>query len=146
MTTFLDFLLLWKTYVDQLSASRFDLIHWWLKWYDGNKFFCRDVISMKRRNIWSPWMLHCRLSSRSDAEEKLEMAVQAAPRTCRTCKTQFTVNSDRACVYHPESFSGETAQRWLPPGMILNRSYVFNPYFAHIHRRSHRYSNSAFHA
>lgn len=42
--------------------------------------------------------------------------VQPLPRTCRTCKTKFTMNNERACVYHPESFSGETAQRWLPPG------------------------------
>jgi hypothetical protein len=41
---------------------------------------------------------------------------QPLPRTCRTCKTKFTMNNERACVYHPESFSGETAQRWLPPG------------------------------
>lgn len=41
---------------------------------------------------------------------------QPLPRTCRTCKTKFTTNNKRACVYHPESFSGETAQRWLPPG------------------------------
>ena len=37
-------------------------------------------------------------------------------RTCRTCKQPFRVNHSRACVFHPESFSGETAQRWLAPG------------------------------
>jgi hypothetical protein len=40
------------------------------------------------------------------------------PRTCRVCKKQFTVNGDKACVFHPESYSGETAQRWLPPGTV----------------------------
>jgi hypothetical protein len=39
------------------------------------------------------------------------------PRTCRTCNQQFTSNHDRACRYHPESYSGETAQRWLAPGL-----------------------------
>lgn len=37
-------------------------------------------------------------------------------RTCRTCKQKFNINSDTACNFHPESYCGETAQRWLPPG------------------------------
>jgi len=39
-------------------------------------------------------------------------------RTCRTCNMRFdvTLNSDSSCRYHPESFCGETAQRWLAPG------------------------------
>mmetsp|Transcript_10165 Transcript_10165/g.9855 ORF Transcript_10165/g.9855 Transcript_10165/m.9855 type:complete len:114 (+) Transcript_10165:121-462(+) len=50
------------------------------------------------------------------------------PRTCRTCKMKFTVNSDRACIHHPESFSGETAQRWLPPGVTEGGAVIHNFY------------------
>jgi hypothetical protein len=37
---------------------------------------------------------------------------------CRNCMSNFTPedNHDKACKYHPESFSGETAQRWMAPG------------------------------
>ena len=38
------------------------------------------------------------------------------PRTCRSCKQQFTTNHARACRIHKESYSGETAQRWMNPG------------------------------
>ena len=37
-------------------------------------------------------------------------------RTCRTCKQKFTTNHDDACSFHPESYAGETAQRWMAPG------------------------------
>ena len=40
-------------------------------------------------------------------------------RTCRVCHQSFTINNEKICRFHPESFSGETAQRWLPPGMIF---------------------------
>ena len=50
------------------------------------------------------------------SEKSLEIAVKIAPRTCRICTKKFTENGPKACRYHPESFSGETAQRWLPPG------------------------------
>ena len=52
---------------------------------------------------------------------------QLLPRTCRTCKQLFTVNHARACVFHPESFSGETAQRWLPPGNAQFHPSISNP-------------------
>ena len=38
------------------------------------------------------------------------------PRTCRICLTSFTTNHNKACRRHPESYAGETAQRWLAPG------------------------------
>jgi hypothetical protein len=49
-------------------------------------------------------------------------------RTCRVCHQQFTINHDKACRYHPESFSGETAQRWLPPGENEGGAVVHNFY------------------
>lgn len=40
-------------------------------------------------------------------------------RTCRTCMQKFNIdsNNDNSCRYHPESYAGETAQRWLAPGV-----------------------------
>mmetsp|Transcript_16714 Transcript_16714/g.25110 ORF Transcript_16714/g.25110 Transcript_16714/m.25110 type:complete len:112 (-) Transcript_16714:94-429(-) len=37
---------------------------------------------------------------------------------CRVCHKYFlhSENHPRACRVHPESFTGETAQRWLAPG------------------------------
>lgn len=51
---------------------------------------------------------------------------QADKRTCRKCHNQFfpLENSDKACPYHPESFAGETAQRWLPPGVTEGGAVV----------------------
>lgn len=39
-------------------------------------------------------------------------------KTCRHCLKRFlsSENFDKACRYHPESFTGETAQRWMAPG------------------------------
>ena len=41
-------------------------------------------------------------------------------RTCRRCHEKFNLATNAAkskeCIFHPESFSGETAQRWLAPG------------------------------
>mmetsp|Transcript_55002 Transcript_55002/g.108636 ORF Transcript_55002/g.108636 Transcript_55002/m.108636 type:complete len:98 (+) Transcript_55002:105-398(+) len=48
--------------------------------------------------------------------ENINDSPKLAARTCRICTKQFTENGDKACRYHPESYSGETAQRWLPPG------------------------------
>jgi hypothetical protein len=42
----------------------------------------------------------------------------APPRTCRRCKQQFTENGPKSCRFHPESYSGETAQRWKAPGDV----------------------------
>ena len=44
-----------------------------------------------------------------------ELPVMTA-RICRICLKSFTTNHNKACRRHPESFSGETAQRWLAPG------------------------------
>ena len=47
-------------------------------------------------------------------------ATSAAPRTCRRCKQQFLAaeNGPQVCRFHPESYSGETAQRWKAPGDV----------------------------
>lgn len=52
------------------------------------------------------------------------------PRTCRYCMQSFvdSNNSDRACRYHPESFTGETAQRWMAPGETKGASDIHNFY------------------
>lgn len=48
--------------------------------------------------------------------------------TCRHCLSSFNVatNNPRACRFHPEVFSGETAQRWLPPGETKGGGVVHN--------------------
>ncbi len=55
---------------------------------------------------------------------------------CKRCKQEFTYNVDptkgnkiverdpHACRYHPESYAGETAQRWLDPGDIKDSHKV----------------------
>ena len=35
---------------------------------------------------------------------------------CRVCYKPFVVGAASVCAYHPESWSGETAQRWKAPG------------------------------
>jgi hypothetical protein len=47
-------------------------------------------------------------------------------RTCRVCLQKFDskTNSALSCIFHPESFSGETAQRWLAPGDTKGGSEV----------------------
>lgn len=53
------------------------------------------------------------------AANRLTIATkQKDKRTCRKCHNQFfpNENSNTACPYHPESYAGETAQRWLAPG------------------------------
>ena len=39
-------------------------------------------------------------------------------KTCRRCLQKFdpAKNNQQACKSHPESYSGETKQRWAPPG------------------------------
>lgn len=69
-------------------------------------------------------------ASIQDQFEKLSMDPIALklcfPRTCRICKNMFleSENSSKACRRHPESFSGETAQRWLAPGDAEHRNEV----------------------
>ena len=45
-------------------------------------------------------------------------AAAAAPRLCQRCHVRFlpSENGPVACVYHPESYSGEDSQRWTAPG------------------------------
>jgi len=57
-----------------------------------------------------------------------DYVVLSAPRTCRICTKQFTENHDRACSYHPESYTGETAQRWMAPGETKDAAVVHNFY------------------
>ena len=47
---------------------------------------------------------------------------------CRRCTQIFDANDRdaKACHYHPQSWSGETAQRWLPPGSNANGGEVHN--------------------
>lgn len=47
-------------------------------------------------------------------------------RMCRHCERHFTPseNHSKACRYHPESFTGETAQRWAAPGDTKNGRQV----------------------
>ena len=42
----------------------------------------------------------------------------ALNRTCQRCHCSFNLgaNTEQSCWYHPESYGGETAQRWLAPG------------------------------
>lgn len=35
---------------------------------------------------------------------------------CQTCLQIFSENGPKACRFHPESYSGETSQRWRAPG------------------------------
>jgi hypothetical protein len=48
--------------------------------------------------------------------------------TCRHCLQSFNpaLNHSKACRYHPEYFSGETAQRWLPPGETKGGGVIHN--------------------
>ena len=50
--------------------------------------------------------------------------------TCRLCYQSFdrALNNVKACRYHPESFTGETAQRWMDPGDEKGGAQIFNFY------------------
>ena len=54
-------------------------------------------------------------------------AGEGTRRTCRLCHADFmpSCNSGTSCRYHPESFAGETAQRWLAPGDKEHRNEVY---------------------
>ena len=49
---------------------------------------------------------------------------------CRRCHESFNPikNHGKACVYHPESWCGETAQRWMAPGETKGGAEVHNFY------------------
>eukprot|EP01039_Chlorochromonas_danica_P000124 gene125-132_t len=53
---------------------------------------------------------------------------KAVSRTCRICLMQFKENSPLACVFHPESYAGETAQRWMAPGETKGAADIYNFY------------------
>lgn len=63
-----------------------------------------------------------------DLDTEMQEGCTVFSRTCCVCHQQFTVNHDKVCVYHPESYSGETAQRWLPPGVTDGGGIVYNFY------------------
>lgn len=46
---------------------------------------------------------------------------------CRFCERAFDRNENhsKACRYHPESFTGETAQRWAAPGETKDGGKVY---------------------
>lgn len=50
--------------------------------------------------------------------------------TCRLCYQSFDrkENHPKACRYHPESFTGETAQRWMDPGETMGGAVIHNFY------------------
>ena len=44
-----------------------------------------------------------------------KVPVNESERTCRSCHQMFlpSKNASDSCVYHPEFYTGETAQRWM---------------------------------
>ena len=88
----------------------------------------------------------------NELEAEMQQGCTVIARTCRICHQQFTMNHDKACAYHPESYCGETgtitlrsilynpslitpttviyttAQRWLPPGETKGGGIVHNFY------------------
>ncbi len=48
--------------------------------------------------------------------------------TCSRCHTSYDpeTNSESSCRYHPESYSGETAQRWMAPGETEGGGTIHN--------------------
>ena len=60
---------------------------------------------------------------RKDAWSELK---EMPPRICRICLTSFTTNHNKACRRHPESYAGETAQRWMAPGDTEGGGTVHN--------------------
>lgn len=51
-------------------------------------------------------------------------------RVCRTCLVNYDTENNFAtsCRYHPESFCGETAQRWMAPGDTKGGGEIHNFY------------------
>jgi len=66
----------------------------------------------------------------SVAKQQSPPVLAIVSKTCRLCLKKFDEkeNNDRACAFHPESFSGETAQRWMAPGETEGGSVVHNFY------------------
>lgn len=50
--------------------------------------------------------------------------------TCSRCHTSYDpeTNDEGSCLYHPESFCGETAQRWMAPGETEGAGNIHNFY------------------
>jgi hypothetical protein len=72
---------------------------------------------MEKKNLPEAKIGDCLAPTRDIRESPVRHAWGTnPPRTCRLCKKTFTTNYKEACRYHPESFSGETAQRWMSPG------------------------------
>ena len=44
----------------------------------------------------------------NELESEMQQGCTVIARTCRICHQQFTINHEKACAYHPESFCGET--------------------------------------
>ena len=51
----------------------------------------------------------------NELESEMQQGCTVIARTCRVCHQQFTMNHDKACAYHPESFCGETGTTSPPP-------------------------------
>lgn len=49
-------------------------------------------------------------------------------RTCRICHQQFSKRNENSCRFHPESYCGETAQRWTAPGDETIKNDIHNFY------------------
>jgi hypothetical protein len=51
-------------------------------------------------------------------------------RMCRTCHSEFdtSLNTEKSCRFHPESFCGETAQRWMEPGQTKGAGVIHQFY------------------
>jgi hypothetical protein len=49
-------------------------------------------------------------------------------RTCRLCHQQFSKSDENSCRFHPESYCGETAQRWTAPGDKTIKNDIHNFY------------------
>jgi hypothetical protein len=62
----------------------------------------------------------------ADPPKTTEPPKQVLLSVCQRCKERFDASSrdPKGCVYHPQSWCGETAQRWLPPGSNANGAEV----------------------
>ena len=80
-------------------------------------------------------------SSRSSSSERIKksdekMTTEISTKskrhepTCRLCYSSFSreTNNPKACKYHPESYCGETAQRWMDPGETKGGGEIHNFY------------------
>ena len=68
---------------------------------------------------------------RAEREERLkDVQKKTVKITCRRCHNLFDpcANTDSSCIYHPESWCGETAQRWLAPGEMKGGGEIYSFY------------------